>query len=318
MAENHLNNYSFLVNEEAGDYPPFGEGIIFNSKEFLSLQKEYPFDIFYLVNRKFNRVEGRIAFQHSGNTVTSIVKGTFGSLETKGKLSYELIYNFILFITGYYREKQVKSVMIRHYANIYNPVNGPVIALTLSHAGFRLISHDINHHLPVTGKLFEEVINKMEHRKLKKCIDLNLTLHRGGGEEIRDKYSEMISFRENKNIPLSISGDNLKTSFDMFPDKYFLFYANDESGRLIAGSVMIRILPGILYYFTPATNPLLKSVSPMVFLLKSIYEFAKERNIGIIDLGVSSLLNRPQKGLIKFKEHIGGIPSSRFTFQFDL
>ncbi len=318
MAVDFSKNYSFRVNDEFSDAPGRREGFLFNSKEFLSLHSERPYDIFYLLNRKDNRVEGKIAFQHSGDTVISLERATFGSLEASGKLSYELLYNFFLFIAGYYRERSVKSVMIRHYANIYDPVNGPVIALTLSHAGFKVVSHDINHHLPVTGKLFEEVINKMERRKLRKCIDSKLVLHLAGEDEIENKYPAMIAFRENKEIPLSISREDLKKSFHLFSDNYYLFYTDTQDGKLMAGAVMIRTAPSILYYFTPASDPLQKSLSPMVFLLKGIYEFAIKKNIGIIDLGVSSLHSHPQKGLIRFKEHIGGIPSSRFTFQLDL
>lgn len=310
--------YSFFVNEIPGNGDPGHIRFLFNNPKYLQLHPLIHHDVFYILNEKENKIEGRMIFQYRNDSVISVYKGTFGSLEICGKLNYDVVYNFINFIIRHFEKKPVSSIIIRHYADIYDPLNGPVIALTLSHAGFQVKTHDINHHLPVTGNLFEEHLNKMEKRKLKKCIEEGLKFHRCRASQAESVVKILNSYRKKKNIPPSMTLPDLKNYFENMPSNYFLFYAADPQGEIEAGAVMVKTAEGILYYFSPASNPMKKSLSPMVFLIKGIYEFAAENRFRYIDLGVSSVENTPQKGLIRFKENIGGISSSRFTFRLEL
>jgi lipid II:glycine glycyltransferase (peptidoglycan interpeptide bridge formation enzyme) len=128
----------------------------------------------------------------------------------------------------------------------------------------------------------------------------------------------MTNFRNKAKIPSSIGDRELTDSFKHFPDNYSLHYVTNDRDDILAGAILVKITNTILYYFSPATNPAYSKISPMVFLLDSLYGFAKENGCQALDLGISSIGNRPQKGLIRFKDHIGGITSSRFTLQLDL
>ena len=318
MTEHRFNHFRFVATEN--DFFP-GTGntrFLFNNPEYIYLQKINSFDQFVILNEKHNEIEGIILFERKENSAVSLRKATFGSLELNARIHYDILLEFFTFIGNYYRDSSVKSVIIKHYADLYDPANGPVISLSLSHAGFRVTCHDINHHLPLTENLFQDGINKMENRKLRKCIDAGLQIKSGTDEEITDIYREMITYRNRNKIPVSIDAVELLESFRKFPGNYFLLYVTNTGKEILAGTILVKIAERIMYYFSPATNPAYSRISPMVYLLNGIYGFAKSKECRFVDLGVSSVNNRPQKGLIRFKDHIGGITSSRFTFQLDL
>lgn len=318
MKEHRCSHFRFIASEN--EFFPGSEQtrFLFNSPEYLPIHSISSYNQFVIVNEKLKKVEGTILFERNEDSATSLRRATFGSLELKRKFNYDVLLEFFSFIREYYLDTPVKTVTIKHYSDLYDPVNGPVIALTLSHAGFRVTSHDINHHLPVSPDFFRDGINKMEKRKLRKCNEAGFKVNSAADSAITKIYLEMISFRKKNNIPISIEAGELMQSFAKFPENYFLMYVTNAENDILAGTVLVKITDQIIYYFSPATNPTFIKISPMVFLLNGIYEFAKERGFQAIDLGVSSIDNRPQKGLIRFKDHIGGITSSRFTFQLDL
>ncbi len=310
-------NFTFFVNESPGNAGNRKPGFLFNDPRFLQLFPDISCDCFFIFHDKKNSTCARACFQHSGQSVISLGKGAFGSIEISEKLSYDIIREFILFITDFYREGKVRSVLIRHYPSLYDPVNGPVIALALSHSGYRVVAHDISHHIAITENNFDGLINKMENRKLKRCIVQNLVNRICTHEDLVKTYQAMIGFRQAKNIPVSMPVNDMVKSFTAFPENYFLFYTSSPGGEILAGTIMVRITDKILYYFSPASNPAYKKLSPMVFLISGIYEYARKNRYSFLDLGISSIDNKPQKGLIRFKEHIGGIPAGRLVFRIE-
>jgi lipid II:glycine glycyltransferase (peptidoglycan interpeptide bridge formation enzyme) len=209
-------------------------------------------------------------------------------------------------------------VIIRHYAGFYDPVNSPVIETSLMHLGFNITLCDINHHLKIKNSLFSDHINKMELRQLKKCIEAGLEVRQAKGNEAGKIYDIMTEFRTQKNIPITFSKDDFANSLEKMPENYTLFYVHDKQGEVIAATLMVRINDRVLYYFFPSDNPRRSSYSPMIMLMDGIFSYAKEHHYQYIDLGISSKNNTPQKGLIQFKENIGGLASVRLTFQLDI
>jgi lipid II:glycine glycyltransferase (peptidoglycan interpeptide bridge formation enzyme) len=84
--------------------------------------------------------------------------------------------------------------------------------------------------------------------------------------------------------------------------------------EMVAATVCVKVKDSILYNFLPAHDSLYNMYSPMVFLMEKIYQYTSENKIKYIDLGVSSINNNPQKGLIRFKERLGSKSVSKLTF----
>ncbi len=60
------------------------------------------------------------------------------------------------------------------------------------------------------------------------------------------------------------------------------------------------------------------SESPMVFLIVSMANWCKERNIDFLDLGISSIEGQLQQGLYDFKKRMGAIDAEKWTFELEL
>ena len=83
---------------------------------------------------------------------------------------------------------------------------------------------------------------------------------------------------------------------------------------MIAATVCVLVNEEVLYNFLPAHDENYKSLSPVVFLVQGIYNYAFAESLKFIDLGISSLQGKPQAGLIIFKERLGGQPASKLSF----
>jgi CelD/BcsL family acetyltransferase involved in cellulose biosynthesis len=116
---------------------------------------------------------------------------------------------------------------------------------------------------------------------------------------------------------LNIKLQALKALVSKLPDHYKLFSLS-SNGDIIACTITVVTGKDVLYYFLPAHNPKYDTYSPMVYLLKKIYEYARKHQFKYLDLGISSIENKPQPDLIKFKERMGGITTSKLLFSRNL
>ena len=309
------NNYVVIINENLpGNIP--GDGLfLFYKTKYQDLYPSLVYDRFYVLDEPANRIIGQISFEQDNNSRISIAHGTFGSVELNFKAGYSLLSGFFKTVIDYFKERSVQSIIIRHYPDFYDPANSPVICSALSHLGFRIKTIDINHHLGTQNNLFSDLINKMENRQLRRCMDKGLTFNQGDFRDAERIYERISAFRKAKSIPLTYSSRDFKNCLEKMPDHYSVFYVTDNTQEIIAATLLVRITDKILYYFFPADTPDRKSLSPMLILLNGIYTYAREHHYQYIDLGVSSVNGNPQRGLIQFKENIGGNTSTRLTFE---
>jgi hypothetical protein len=292
-----------------------GDGhFLFNKKQYHDLHPDLVYDRFFLFNEQENKINGQISFEQEHKARVSIARGAFGSVELNFRADYSVLSGFLKTIVDYFRERQVQSITIRHYPDFYDIANSPVICSVLSHLGFRVKSIDINHHISTENILFSALINKMEQRQLLKCMENGLKVKQGNAGEAERIYERISAFRKARNIPLTYSQQDFKNCLVKMPGHYSVFYVTDTEQEIIAAALAVRVTDSVLYYFFPADTTDRKSFSPMLPLMNGIYSHAKENNYSVIDLGVSSVNGNPQRGLINFKENIGGKPSARLTF----
>ena len=311
-------DFAFITGEP--DLPNSGHisRYIFNRPEFLDLHHGVTADHFYLIREKDAEVAGHIAFQHIGEDRVSLGRATFGSVEIHGRVRYDAVSEFIRQVLEFYGVNSCRSILIRHYATIYDPYHAPLIAAAFSHNGFKISSIDINHHLGISETPFEALIHPMERRQLNKCLKAGYLCRPGKPGEHQRIYHHIVEFRQQRKIPVTFPFEDFSKSLDRFPEHYIPFQVLTKENELLAAAILIKTAPDISYYFFPADNPLRMGFSPMILLMQTVYEFSKANGARFIDLGVSSKNDRPQTGLIHYKENLGGIPSTRLNFQLDL
>ena len=106
----------------------------------------------------------------------------------------------------------------------------------------------------------------------------------------------------------------LAEMFHHFPNEYQIFTVRDKE-IIAALTVAIKINKNILYNFYPADSHQYKNFSPMVMLVKGLYEYCIENGFKLLDLGISTENSKPNYGLINFKKNIGADSSLKLTFR---
>ena len=110
-----------------------------------------------------------------------------------------------------------------------------------------------------------------------------------------------------------MSLEQLQTSINAMPEHYLLFGVYDGN-KLIAAAVSVRISRDIMYNFYHGDDVSYRSTSPIVMLVAGIYQYCQQKNISILDLGISSVEGQINQGLFDFKKNLGCESSNKYTY----
>ena len=173
-------------------------------------------------------------------------------------------------------------------------------------------------YLPVSSTPFDVTLVPAERRRLAQCLEAGFYVEQCPYPDRTGVINFLLEMRRQKGYVLTISPERLADLFQTFPDECAVFSVMD--GKTIAAlTVTIRVRHDILYNFQPASNPDYDAFSPMVLLMKGVYAYCQQHQIGLLDLGLSLDENRETKpGLARFKRNLGAQESPRLVFERDL
>jgi hypothetical protein len=119
-----------------------------------------------------------------------------------------------------------------------------------------------------------------------------------------------------KGYGLSMSLEQLQLMQTMFPDRMQCFgcWAGDQ---LLAGAICFHVSPTVLYIFYWSARPR-SSGNSMIVLADAIHEYCRQREVPLLDAGISTLGSQPNEGLIAFKRQLGFTESLRLRMRKDL
>ncbi len=313
MRIRHSKRYDFGFDNKEHNRSLGQNDVIFNDSRYMSIW-DGPILSFYLINNKNGKTEGLVRFHGDKTVAWSPYRAPFASLLFTGDITFEVLREFIGYINETLKKYGYRKVYLKHYPDFYSPDMPNKVISALVFGGYQLKTTDINHHIILGDKPFSSLIHPMQKRRIKKCEDneFKFTIH-----DIQDTgsvYKKIQSFRLQKNIPLNIDLNTVKILFEKFPDHY-KFCSVSDGKDIVAASIILKINNRVLYNFLPASNLTYSTSSPMVYLIRHMYEYARKENFKYLDLGISSINNEPQTDLIKFKERLGGIASVKFTLE---
>ncbi len=257
----------------------------------------------------------QITFYISLNTALSPLKAPFGSMQSNRHLTSEEMTFFIHHCLMFLKDQGVKNIEIRNFPEAYEPIVTKLLYNGLLSHGFTARQH-ISSIIIVDEKDFESKINTSEKQKLRKCRS-TLQFHKAQADQLPRIYRFIETCRLEKKQNLSMSLTELKKTINLFPKNFFLFEIVNTTGTAAAG-VVIKVNREILYTFYYAHSKEFDKISPVVFLLSGIYQFAQRANYKLIDLGTSMTGDEINKPLLHFKKSIGGKPSPKFIFEKNL
>ncbi len=287
---------------------------LFNSEKHLQSQSKNHWRVYELVNEHTQRISARISFCIYEGKAWSPCRAPFGGIEVFDRCTHPELVNFIRFIETDFMGHGIKSVSIRMYPEMYaKAVVAVADAFAELHYRHTKESAAI---IPVDSKSFERKIKISERQKLKKSKEL-FEFEIVKLNELKEIYSFILECRKERNQRLSMTLAELNKTCETFPEHFLLFKVSNKEG-IAAACIAIKVSDQILYTFYYGHARKFDKISPVVWMMSGIYDYAKEHRFRLIDLGSSIVNGKVSRSLLHFKRSIGGQNSDKLIVEKSL
>lgn len=263
----------------------------------------------------FEDRSAQIYFSRGGESLVSLDNAPFGGFVLDQELKKSDLLSCLEKILSWSAASGITMLMIRSFPDAYHPQVSKLIKKTLLESSFNIVYRDIAQVIYVIRGDPDLDIDKK--RRLRTAETMGFQFRSLPPELLEKSYSLIAQSRINKGYPVTMSLDQLRDIFELFPNDYMLFGVFDKD-RLIAASVCIRVNHEILYCFYIGDDLDYRSYSPVTTLVNGIYNFCKVNQFRILDLGLSTDKGNLNEGLYNFKKTFGAVDSYKFTFTKEL
>jgi hypothetical protein len=311
-----LETYSFYEGEVPKGFKIDFEPSLFNLPHHRETQGEN-WVSFHLLRKDKKKVVASIHFHLDKLEATSPRKAPFGSIEFSDTVPVQALFDFYAQIEFSLKKKGIKKIKIKNPPDAYSNQNAALRNTLLFNEGFGATAAELSSLIHVDSANFDDKIESWEKRKLNQAKKAGLRFHEEPATAIESVFNFIQNCREERSQSLSMS---LADFMNMWTacKKHIVVFSVLKEEELAAASISIRINKNILYNFYSAHPKKFDSLSPVVMLKKGMYTWSLKNAITLIDLGTSALFGKPNFGLLDFKMRIGGVLSSKLSFEKDL
>lgn len=310
--------YQLIISENSNSVleTPFSfQRYFFNEIEHLSHQGGENLFTFYWQNTDNQIIKARFSVIINNKIAYSPLRATFGGIEFSEYLPEMELNDFLQQVLIFLKTKDISEILINSYPEKYlSEQQKVVLSNCFSKSCFQIKFTEHNYEIDVKDKSFLETITSPRAKQLlRKSLKNSFIFKR----ELSPNFTEMHQFIANsrlrKNRPMTMSLEQLTQHFQKFPDNFQVFSVYDTQ-ILMAVGVTIKINQDILYTFYLADHEQYLKISPTIFLLSGIYDFAQKENYKILDLGIATDKGILNEGLAQFKRSLGGKLSEKKTY----
>ncbi|QIX63171.1 GNAT family N-acetyltransferase [Hymenobacter sp. BT18] len=247
------------------------------------------------------------------HAVRSPHQAPFGGVQLTNQVPYEVLHCFLVAVQHYLQEQGIEIVELKCAPAAYSPLTTARLTQTLTGLGYAIKLAEVNYHLRLADP-FEAGLHSSEKRRLRKCQRAGMYFEQEPPLLLPAAYEFIVQCRQEKKQHFSVDLARLQALFRRFPRDYFLFSVRDANGEWAALTIAVRVNGAVLYNFAPASPRAFNAFSPVVLLTAGLHHFGQANGMTLLDLGTSMLGQEPNFSLLRFKEHLGGVPSLKFTF----
>lgn len=283
------------------DFNPFKSvDLLYYQPAYLEAQN-YENPIAFAVYNQAN-LEAVIVFSNTNGIMTSLSQSPFGSLYTTNNLSDATLRQFLAFVKEGLKDEGYNKMEMTLPPPIYDHF---VSSEFWQSEGFKITSAETNQHILI-NKDFKAGLHQMERRKLKRLQTgkIKFQMEPSSTDVLRECHTFIAECRKGQRLEINISLEKLLTLSFQLEGKYEVFTAR-SGDSLVAAVITCQVDMDHMYYYLPATDYRYRKESPMVGLVKMIYEVCSQRGIKYLDLGISSSNGILQQGLYDFKQRLG-------------
>lgn len=308
-----MKTYKFHEGKLPSDIPADYETAIFNLPAFQSLQESKQVISFYILNTTQKKAAAGIHFHLENGLAQSLFRAPFGSVEFSGQLVPGILYEFLEYVESQLKKRGISDVFIKSPPQGYEPLRSSLPETFFLNQKYVISEAEVSTLIRVTDEPFADIMRHSERLRMQRAQKADFIFKKLSIDHLDEVYLFLSQCHADKGYKPSMTLQELKRTANEFPEQYLLFVIL-QGKKLVAATVSIRIKKNILYNFFANHEREYDQFSPLVLLINGLYGYCRENNITLLDLGTSSLDGKPNFKLLDFKMHIGGIPSSKFTF----
>jgi hypothetical protein len=214
------------------------------------------------------------------------------------------------------RQHGQAQLEIRSYPACYDPAGAAALAEALAQRGYQVVLEETTYYLD-TRRDYAAHLAYNERRCLRQCQRAGFVLEQEPPYLLPLAYDFMAECRrERAQAPLSLPLERVQALVRAFPQQHLLLSVRAPGGEWAALLLAIRVSPAAFYDFYLASPLRFNKLSPSVLLLGGLHAYAQANEAAVVDLGTSTLpAGGPNVPLLNFKRHLGGLESTRLTWQ---
>lgn len=288
----------------------------FECKEFYALNAHKVDDVKYLI---FNDGKNRFAFV--GGLKNGVLKFPFSAsfecfseITKNNKILH--YYNAVEALVKWSKEQNINKIVISLPPVYYNPSHITKMVNALYCNKFKVVNIDVNYEyfLENFTDSYEMSIDIKSRQKLRASLKNNLSFEKT--TDFSKVYEVIKANRIFKGFPLWMTLQDIIETSRVIPTDLFLVSNKDEV--YVASALVHHICDGIVRVVYWGNIPESDDLKPMNFLSYHIFKYYYERNMKVIDIGISTEDSVPNYGLCDFKEGIGCSCSEKKIFELEL
>lgn len=307
-----MEAYIFHHGAQPEEIIPDFEPALFNLPEFF-LEKEPSGWLSFYALGKTGRAVAWLHFHVAGKVARSPAKAPFGSIECVENLNPSLLHDFLRYVETTLSEMGIREIYMKNPPRAYSPQTLSLVETFLLNLGYAVSDAEPGVTISVNSKPFTQVIRRSEMLRHKQAQRAGFSFRQIAEGQLDEVYGFILACHREKGYKISIALEDLSAAVKKFPGRYLLFGVFSDE-QLLGATVSILVRKHILYNFLLNHEKRYNHLSPPVLLMEGLYNFCQANSISLLDLGTSSLHGEPNFTLLDFKMHLGGGPTSKFSF----
>lgn len=269
---------------------------------------------FYVEHIKKKCRCAEVHFQLEEATAVSHRYAPFGSFLLDEQLPAAIAEQFLLYCESELHRAGVRSIRLVHAPNRYYDAAYAVLHPLLVQQGYILSQAAISALLCVTPHGFEQGLHPWECRKLRQAQEAGIVAEVLSFSRVKEVYDFLADCRAQKNYQLSLSFSEVNRLVQLSPERVHVFAAYRQ-GMMAAAALCLAVNSRVLYTLYYDHHAAFHAFSPVVLLMKYIYNWCGAHGYELIDLGTSAHDKGIHHTLLTFKRHLGAVPSAKYIFQ---
>ena len=282
---------------------------LFNEPAYFRLHSRSEQDCYaQLVRRNDQRVFATLAFHACADGVfVSPGRGTYGGLSLNAEIELQVLDRFVAAVVSHLRAQGARTVRVRCAPASHD---GALLAMSVnmfSRMGFLPREAELNNDMRIDGRAFIDRIDYGNVKRIRKTEREGFVCDQLDEQALPAVHALLAENRIRLGVTISMSLEQVRQMAALFPQRLHLFavYRHASRQEMVAAALCLALSPQVLYVLYWGDGPDMRSYSPVAMLASHIYAFCAREGFAVLDVGISTLHEEPNFGLVNFKRNLG-------------